>query len=115
MDIKIAVSILIAVFYLLYFLYLQNNTIDLTRYEINSNEINETIKLIHLSDLHSKPFMKVIKHIEIEKPDIILITGDFINDKCKRKEKMLSFARQLTKYAKVYYITGNHERRLDEF
>ena len=97
------------------FLYLQNNIIDVTKYELKSNKFNKNIRIVHLSDLHSKPFYKVLKKVKELNPDIICITGDYINDKCKNKDKMLDFARELVNIARVYYITGNHERRLENF
>lgn len=96
------------------FLYLQNNIIDITQYNIKSNDCG-SLKIVQLSDLHSKPFNKVLKKTQEINPDIICITGDYINDKCKNKDKMLNFGKELVKIAKVYYITGNHERRLKNF
>lgn len=96
------------------FLYLQNNIIDITQYNIKSNDCG-SLKIVQLSDLHSKPFGKVLKKTQELNPDIICITGDYINDRCKNKEKMLNFGKELVKIAKVYYITGNHERRLENF
>ena len=57
----------------------------------------------------------MLKKTQEINPDIICITGDYINDKCKNKDKMLNFGKELVKIAKVYYITGNHERRLENF
>lgn len=96
------------------FLYLQNNILDITQYNIKSNDCG-SLKIVQLSDLHSKPFNKVLKKTQEIDPDIICITGDYINDKCKNKDKMLCFGKELVKIAKVYYITGNHERRLENF
>lgn len=96
------------------FLYLQNNIIDITQYNIKSKDCG-SLKIVQLSDLHSKPFGKVLKKTQELNPDIICITGDYINDHCKNKEKMLNFGKELVKIAKVYYITGNHERRLENF
>lgn len=100
---------------LIIFCYYQNNKIDETEYEIKSESVNRDIKIVHLSDFHSKPFKSVLKKTKEVNPDLICITGDYINDKCSNKEGMLEFARALVKTAPVYYITGNHERRLDNF
>lgn len=105
-----AIILLIALF-----CFYENNKIDITKYEINYESAKSEIKIVHLSDLHSKPFNAVIKKTEEQKPDIIVITGDFINDHCKNKEKMLKFGKNLVKICPVFYITGNHERRLDCF
>ena len=105
-----------AIFIILFlFLYCQNNIIDVTEYQLHSNDVNSEIKIVQLSDLHSKPFGKVIELTEKQAPDIIVITGDYINDKCRNKNKMLQFGIELLNIAPVYYITGNHERRLDNF
>lgn len=97
------------------FLYLQNNIIDITKYNLKYDKADEPIRIVQLSDLHSKPFKKVLKRIDEIKPDIICITGDYINDREKNKKKMLKYAKALVARAKVYYITGNHERRLENF
>ena len=97
------------------FLYLQNNIIDITKYNLKYDKAEEPIRIVQLSDLHSKPFKKVLKKIDEIKPDIICITGDYINDREKNKKKMLKYAKALVARAKVYYITGNHERRLENF
>ena len=93
---------------------MQNNTVDVTNYNIKSMECGK-LRIVQLSDLHSKPFAKVLKITKELNPDIICITGDYINDKCKNKDKMLAYGKELVKIAKVYYITGNHERRLENF
>lgn len=100
---------------LIVFCYYQNNTIDKTEYIILSDKIEGGVTIAHLSDLHSKPFKKVLKKMDEIKPDIIAVTGDYINDKCKNKEKMMEFGRELLNRAPVFYITGNHERRLENF
>lgn len=100
---------------LILFCYYQNNKIDITEYKIESTKINTDIKIAQLSDLHSKPFYKVLDKLRVINPDIIMITGDFINDHGKNKEKMFQFGKDLLKISSVYYITGNHERRLDYF
>lgn len=97
------------------FLYLQNNIIDITKYNLKYDKADEPIRIVQLSDLHSKPFKKVLKKIDEIKPDIICITGDYINDREKNKKKMLKYAKALVARAKVYFITGNHERRLENF
>lgn len=97
------------------FLHLQNNIIDITHYKQKSEHINESIKLVQLSDLHSKPFKKVLEKVKALEPDVICITGDYINDQGKNNNKMLNYGKQLVDICPVYYITGNHERRLECF
>lgn len=112
--IYIAIALILVVLFGV-FCYFQNNTIDKTEYIILSKNIRGAVTLVQLSDMHSKPFKKVLTELDDIKPDIIAITGDYINDKCKNKEKMFEFGKELLKRAPVFYITGNHERRLDNF
>lgn len=97
------------------FCFYENNKIDITDYSITCKAANSEIKIIQLSDLHSKPFRAVITKVKESQPDIIVITGDYINDHCKNKDQMLEFGKELVKLSPVYYITGNHERRLNNF
>lgn len=108
---------IIAVFICLFliFCYYENNKLDLTYYTIKSENCSNGFKIVHLSDFHSKPFNRVLEKTRKENPQIICITGDYINDHGKNKEKMLAFGKELLKIAPVYYITGNHERRLENF
>ena len=74
-----------------------------------------TCTVVHLSDLHSKPSARILNETAAQKPDIICITGDYINDKNRNRQKMLDYGRQLVQLAPVLYIPGNHERRLADF
>ncbi|MBR1531865.1 MAG: metallophosphoesterase, partial [Eubacterium sp.] len=97
------------------FLYYQNYKLDITNYKITSTDIENTLKIVHLSDLHSSSRKNVLESTRKLRPDLIMITGDFINDKCRHKDKMLDYGKNLAEIAPVYYITGNHERRLENF
>ena len=111
----IYVFIAAAIALIILFCYYQNNKIDITEYQIESKEINSDIKIAHLSDLHSKPFHTVVKKLKEIKPDMIMITGDYINDHGRNKEKMFEIGKELLGISPVFYITGNHERRLEYF
>ena len=106
----------LAVVLLFAFCFYQNNKLDITEYKIQSENITgKSIKIAHLSDFHSKPFKKVLNEVKKAEPNLIVITGDYINDKCKNKEKMLAYGKELVQTAPVFYISGNHERRLKNF
>ena len=95
----LAILILFALFF--GFCYYENNKIDVSYYNIKSKDATKNFKIVHLSDFHSKPFKKVLERAQKEKPQIICITGDYVNDHCKNKDKMLEYARQLIKIAPV--------------
>lgn len=111
----IVLSAIAFIVLIIVFLFFQNNKIDKTFYTIKSSEIANECRIIQLSDLHSKPFSRVLDETRALNPNIICVTGDYINDHGKNKDKMLKYAKELCKIADVYYITGNHERRLDYF
>lgn len=111
----IYVIIPLTIAFIILFCYYQNNKIDVTEYKIESSEIKSNLKIAQLSDMHSKPFHKVVEKLKSINPDIIVITGDYINDHGKNKEKMFEIGKELLKISPVFYITGNHERRLEYF
>lgn len=115
MKIYIFVLIIFALILISVFCYYENNKLDITQHNISTDKAGNSFTIVQLSDFHSKPFEKVIKKIDKIKPDIICITGDYINDHGRNRQKMLDFGRSLVKQAPVYYITGNHERRLKDF
>ena len=100
-------------------IYLDNTLVKVSKYEIKSEKIPKKFnkfKIIHLSDLHDCNFgknnSKLIKKIDDEHPNIIVMTGDMVN---KYDEKFCGFfnlAEILSKKYKIYYIVGNHEQRL---
>lgn len=93
----------------------QNEHIVVTTYHLQSAHATAPINIVQLSDLHSIILPDLEQKTRLLKPDLIAITGDYINDRGKNKEKMLQFARTLVTIAPVVYIPGNHERRLPEF
>ena len=110
--------ILLFVFLFLIRLYIDNDTIKTTKYQINSSKIPSTFdgyKILQLSDLHNKNFEKrLFDKIELEKPDIIVMTGDMVSSNSLDFFNFLSLAQKLAEKYPVYYIKGNHEGRLSE-
>ena len=60
------------------FCYLQNNLLTHTRFTLHSEKLDREIRIVHLTDLHSKIFKNKSLYREVlkEKPDIIVFTGD---------------------------------------
>ncbi len=69
-------------------------------------------RIVQLSDLHGKSFGKnnerLVSAVKSAKPDIIVITGDLIEDG-KKGDWARTLFQSLTPIAPVYYVTGNHE------
>lgn len=75
-------------------------------------------KIVQLSDLHMMEYgdnnYKITEIVSAENPDIIVLTGDFINRRSKEEyggqtAKVRPFFEELVKIAPCYFISGNHE------
>ncbi|MBL0183499.1 MAG: metallophosphoesterase [Chitinophagaceae bacterium] len=73
------------------------------------------LKIIHISDIHSGSFTdkKAVQHgvekILKEKADIILFTGDLVNDRATEMEEYMDVFRKLNAPMGVYSTFGNHD------
>lgn len=95
------------------FCYLQNNLLTHTRFTLHSEKIDREVRIVHLTDLHSKIFKKKSLYREVlkEKPDIIVFTGD-VADRYKDDTAAVAAADELCELisiAPVYAVSGNHE------
>lgn len=96
------------------FCYYQNNKIQITRFNVASNT-NDNIRVLQLSDLHSKEFgnsNKVLFNKIIgEQPDIVVATGDLIDSSMKKIDNIVYFLAKVNNEIPVFYIPGNNEMR----
>lgn len=119
--ILIGIILVIFVICILSIIYCHYN-IKISRYEIKSEKILKGLSIIHLSDLHSRVFRnnntKLILAITIEKPDIIVMTGDMVNgidnDIIYLENFIQSIKAQGLEHCNIYYIMGNREFRYNE-
>ncbi|MBQ9941373.1 MAG: metallophosphoesterase [Christensenellaceae bacterium] len=92
------------------FCWCQNNRMSHSSYAIRSRKISAPIRIVHLSDLHTKDFGgRLLKKVAAEKPDVIFITGDLIGRYARRYGRMYRLVAELCLVAPVYYVSGNHE------
>lgn len=103
-------------------MYLDNKFLNVSKYEIKSNKLPiefNKFKIVHLSDFHSYDFgknnIKVIEKINDENPDIIVMTGDMVNKYDNNFDRFLKLSENLSKSYRMYYIVGNHEKRLRDY
>lgn len=96
--------------------YFEISTLETTYYELESDSLPKTFnntKIVHITDFHNtkikKLQTKLTEKILEEKPDLIVITGDFI-DKTEIKEA-LSLIENIKSSAPIYYVPGNHEAK----
>ncbi len=100
--------------------YLSNKLITVATYNIKSNKIPlefDKFKIIQLSDFHNYRYLGkdnkiAIDKINLENPDIIVMTGDMINKYDKKFNNFFELVEVLSKRYSMYYIVGNHEKRL---
>lgn len=114
---------IITIFIILFrFFYKQNSELTISTYQINDSQIPVSFanyKIVSISDLHNKSFGKhnisLINKIKELNPNIIVITGDLINTYHPNKTIALNFIKQASKIAPIYFISGNHEVRMENY
>ncbi|MBQ8794861.1 MAG: metallophosphoesterase [Clostridia bacterium] len=98
-----------------------NKALSLNEITVSSPKLPksfEGFRVAHVSDLHNDEFgkdnKKLLALLKSCDPDIIAITGDMIDSYSTDVEVSLSFAEKAVKIAPCYYVTGNHEARVEE-
>lgn len=93
-----------------------NLSIQVNSYTVYDEQIPSSFddfRIAQVSDLHNAEFginnAKLIEKLRISNPDIIVITGDTVDNFHTDTELALNFLEQAIKIAPCYYITGNHE------
>jgi uncharacterized protein len=73
------------------------------------------LKIVHISDIHSGSFMdkkavsRGVEKILKQQPDLILFTGDLVNDRATEMKEYINVFNQLKAPLGVYSILGNHD------
>ena len=99
-----------------------NTALELNTYTISSSKLPQSFdgyRIAHVSDLHNaemgKDNEKLLTMLRDADPDMIAITGDLIDSRNTNIEVALQFVRAAVKIAPCYYVTGNHEARVNEY
>ena len=113
---RIFVMVLILLLILFVWIVWGNVTVGVTRYAVTSDRLPHSFdgyKIAVVSDLHHAQFgnnnSQLVEKMKKEGPDIIAITGDFVDSNRTDIEIAIQLASQLTGIAPCYYVTGNHE------
>ena len=101
-----------------YSFYVSKYSLSVSSYEISNPKVIKPIRIVQLSDLHNSSFgkdnEKLVVEVEKQNPDVILITGDLVNDKESSETSIaVKLITDLTKIAPVYISYGNHEDSLE--
>ena len=99
-----------------------NTALELNTYTVTSSRLPKNFdgyRIAHVSDLHNaemgKDNEKLLTMLRDADPDMIAITGDLIDSRSTNAEIALNFIREAVKIAPCYYVTGNHEARVNEY
>lgn len=100
--------------------FLENGALQCNGFTIASSSLPEGFdgfRIVHVSDLHNTEFgegnEKLLQMLREADPDIIAITGDLIDSRRPDLAVALAFAEEAAAIAPCYYVTGNHESRLE--
>lgn len=91
--------------------------IDVSHYEIKSDKLNQkynNYKIMLLTDLHNRDITeKLVKIVNEENPNIIVMSGDMINEKVDGFDNFFNLCEEL-KDKTVYYVFGNREENMSD-
>ena len=108
----IIILVILILFVVFLFLKVFDRRINTVHYDIENSRIQEDIKIVYISDLHSTDFgenqRKVIEKLEREEPDLVLLGGDIFDD-IEPSHKAVELLDQLKGKYKTYFVSGNHE------
>lgn len=120
---KLTVILIIAAVLLIGLIWLLwgNSALVTTVYEVPASAALpasfDGFRIAQVSDLHNAVFgddnSKLLDMLAEAEPDIIAITGDLIDSRHTDIDIAVSFVEAASEIAPVYYVTGNHESRLD--
>lgn len=92
------------------------NVLTVKSYHESTDKLKGKVKLAVISDLHSSLYgknqRKLLSLLDKQRPDLILMTGDVIDDK-RSTENARIFFEGVKKICPAYYVYGNHELKGD--
>ena len=111
------VALALAAVYLLGAAYMAYH-VDRTVYTLSSEKVGEPFRIVQFADSHigstfdAEGFRDYVKQMSAEKPDVVVITGDFIDDDTSRDDMIdaCGALRELQTKFGVYYVYGNHDK-----
>lgn len=111
---RIALGVLLGLVVLLgILLYRSKYCLTNAAYTIQSDRLEEPIRLVQLTDLHNSTFgrenQRLVQLVAEQSPDLILITGDLVNSGVQNAEIATRLISNLCDIAPVYVSLGNHE------
>lgn len=103
----------VSAFALMYYIKTEENTLEVSFYHLQSDNVESPFRIVQLSDLHLHEFgeknAELVDWVKRLAPDIIAITGDMNNHFNDDTHVVTELCSQLTEITDVYYVMGNHE------
>lgn len=127
--IKIIITIILIISAVIaYGFFIEPKLITVKEYKITIDNLPDNFngfKIVHISDLHygrvfdEKSLKKLVTSINEQKPDIVVLTGDLIDQDTKMTiNKANNISKQLNKISATsgkYAISGNNDLKFDEW
>jgi len=115
-------AVLAVLLALLVYIIWGNTALEINEYTVSSGEIPGSFngfRIAQISDLHNaeigKDNARLLRLLEKADADIIVITGDLVDSRRTDINCALAFAEAAARLAPIYYVSGNHEARIDEY
>ena len=115
---KVAIGIAVFILTILTVIYgyIEANRISTRKITIKIENLNgKELRIVHLSDLHLGlnfnylKLKRMIPHINKFSPDLVLITGDILDEKADRINKYKNLFSEIQSGLGIFAVTGNHE------
>ena len=112
-----AVSSALCVIYLA-FGWVMAHHVFVTEYAFESEKLDGDLRIVQISDshigatFHADRFAEYVRDINLLSPDVVVVTGDFVDDDTSRDDMTRSAAtlgKLDAKYG-VYFVFGNHDK-----
>lgn len=109
---KAIIKLTIIIAFILFLIVGLYNKLYIKKYVIESDKIENRIRIALISDLHSCQYgekqQELIDAVDAQHPDLILMTGDIFDDIISDTNTEYFLQGIAEKYP-CYYVTGNHE------
>lgn len=124
----LSIIILVATIFLLYSRYVATSRIKVKEYKITNSKIPDSmhgLKIVHISDIHygritfEKELQTLVNKINLTKPDIVILSGDLIDQDTELTGEMSDQISEILKGINVsigkYAIKGNHDYKFKQW
>lgn len=112
----VILTILVGKIYLNY----ENTHLEVSNFNVDVSFLDkfDGFRVAHISDFHNESdeylVNNLVNKIKEAKPNIIVITGDFIDSKRTNIDVSINFIKKINDIAPIYYVSGNHENLIDK-